>query len=146
MGISKVIVISADTKAAQKALKEVNLTIEQQEDLLKDTQRQIEKLEDLRNKTSKKDANRIIKYNDEIKKQNKNLKRTKTRLTENKQARSKANTELKNTVKNQRDYSGVLGVIDRINANCYNSNRNRCFGNCYNFSSNSINKFRSRSK
>tara|TARA_R110002153_G_scaffold94452_1_gene227756 strand:- start:4529 stop:6508 length:1980 start_codon:yes stop_codon:yes gene_type:complete len=113
MGISKVIVISADTKAAQKALKEVNLTIEQQEDLLKDTQRQIEKLEDLRNKTSKKDANRIIKYNDEIKKQNKNLKRTKTRLTENKQARSKANTELKNTVKNQRDYSGVLGVIDR---------------------------------
>ena len=80
MGISKVIVISADTKAAQKALKEVNLTIEQQEDLLKDTQRQIEKLEDLRNKTSKKDANRIIKYNEEIKKQNKNLKRTKTRL------------------------------------------------------------------
>ncbi len=113
MGISKVIVISADTKEAQKALNKVNLTIEQQEDLLKDTQRQIEKLEDLRDKTSKKDANRIIKYNDEIKKQNKNLKRTKTRLTENKQARAKANKELQTTIKEQRDYSGVLGMIDK---------------------------------
>ena len=63
MAIKKVIVISAETQKAQKALEEVNLTIEQQEDLIKDTQRQIEKLEDLRDKTSKKDANRIKKYN-----------------------------------------------------------------------------------
>ena len=63
------------TKQAQKALEEINLTIEQQEDLIKDTQRQIEKLEDLRDKTSKKDANRIKKYNEQIAEQNKNLKR-----------------------------------------------------------------------
>jgi len=113
MAITKVIVIQTDTQKAQKQLDKINLTIEQQEDLLKDIQRQIEKLEDIRGKTSKKDANRLKEINQEIKNQNKNLKRTKTRLTENKQARTKDNKALKDSVKNQRDYSGVLGVIDR---------------------------------
>ena len=53
MAIKKVIIISAETQKAQKALEDVNLTIEQQEDLIKDTRREIEKLEDLRNKTSR---------------------------------------------------------------------------------------------
>ena len=39
MAIIKVIQISAETKQAQKALEEINLTIEQQEDLIKDTQK-----------------------------------------------------------------------------------------------------------
>ena len=113
MAIKKVIVISAETQKAQKALEEVNLTIEQQEDLIKDTQRQIEKLEDLRDKTSKKDANRIKKYNEQIAEQNKNLKRTKTRLQENNKARTKENKVIKESVKEQREYTGVLGMIDK---------------------------------
>lgn len=113
MAITKVIQITADTKEAQKALEEINLTLEQQEDLIKDTQRQIEKLEDLRDKTSKKDANRIREYNEEITKQNKNLKRTKTRLQENKAARSDVNKEMKTSIDSQRDYSGVLGLVDK---------------------------------
>ena len=113
MAIIKVIQISAETKQAQKALEEINLTIEQQEDLIKDTQRQIEKLEDLRDKTSKKDANRIKKYNEQIAEQNKNLKRTKTRLQENNKARTKENKVIKESVKEQREYTGVLGMIDK---------------------------------
>lgn len=113
MAIIKVIEIQTDTQKAQKALDDINLTLQQQEDLLKDTQRQIEKLEDLRDKTSKKDANRLREINQEIKNQNKNLKRTKTRIQENKQARSKSNKVLKESVKDQKDYSGVLGLIDR---------------------------------
>jgi len=114
MAITKVIVISAETQKAQKALKEVNMTLEQQEDLLKDIQRQIEKLEDLRDKTSSKDLNKIKKYNDEIAIQNKNLKRTKTRIQENKQARTKETKAIKESVKEQREYTGVLGLIDKM--------------------------------
>ena len=113
MAIIKVIQISAETKQAQKALEEINLTIEQQEDLIKDTQRQIEKLEDLRDKTSKKDANRLKKYNEQIAEQNKNLKRTKTRLQENNKARTKENKAIKDSTKEQREYTGVLGIIDK---------------------------------
>ena len=113
MAIIKVIQISAETKQAQKALEEINLTIEQQEDLIKDTQRQIEKLEDLRDKTSKKDANRIKKYNEQIAEQNKNLKRTKTRLQENNKARTKENKVIKESIKEQKEHTGVLGIIDK---------------------------------
>ena len=113
MAIIKVIQISAETKQAQKALEEINLTIEQQEDLIKDTQRQIEKLEDLRDKTSKKDANRIKKYNEQIDQQNKNLKRTKTRLQENNKARTKENKVIKESIKEQKEHTGVLGIIDK---------------------------------
>ena len=113
MAIIKVIQISAETKQAQKALEEINLTLEQQEDLIKDTQREIEKLEDLRDKTSKKDSNRIKQYNEQIAESNKLLKRTKTRLQENKAARSGVNKEMKTSIDSQRDYSGVLGLVDK---------------------------------
>jgi len=113
MAIKKVIIISAETQKAQKALEDVNLTIEQQEDLIKDTRREIEKLEDLRNKTSKKDQNRIKEYNEKIDKSNQLLKRTKTRLQENKQERTKNNKVLKESVKQQRDLTGVLGIVDK---------------------------------
>lgn len=109
----KAIQISAETKEAQKALEEVNLTLEQQEDLIKDIQREIEDLEDLRDKTSKKDANRLKEYNDKLKESEKFLKRTKTRVKETRQERTKANKTLKDSVKQQRDYGGVLSIIDK---------------------------------
>ena len=113
MAIKKVIVISAETQKAQKALEEINLTLEQQEDLIKDTRREIERLEDLRDKTSKKDQNRIKEYNEKIEKSNKLLKRTKTRLQENKAERTKNNKEIQKSVKDQRDLTGVLGLVDK---------------------------------
>ncbi len=109
----KAIQISAETKEAQKRLEAINLTLEQQEDLLNDIQREIEKIEDLRDKTDPKDLNRIKEYNEEIKKQEKFLKRTKTRISEQRQARTKENKAVKESIKEQRDYGGVLGIIDK---------------------------------
>ena len=109
----KAIQISAETKEAQKRLEAINLTLEQQEDLLNDIQREIEKIEDLRDKTDPKDLNRIKEYNEEIKKQEKFLKRTKTRIKEQRQARTKENKAVKESIKEQRDYGGVLSIIDK---------------------------------
>ena len=109
----KAIQISAETKEAQKRLEAINLTLEQQEDLLNDIQREIENIEDLRDKTDPKDLNRIKEYNEEIKKQEKFLKRTKTRIKEQRQARTKENKAVKESIKEQRDYGGVLGIIDK---------------------------------
>ena len=109
----KAIQISAETKEAQKQLEKINLTLEQQEDLLNDIQRKIESIEDLRDKTSPKDLNRIKEYNEKIKEQEKFLKRTKTRITEQRQARTKENKVVKESIKQQRDYGGVLGIIDK---------------------------------
>tara|TARA_B110000211_G_scaffold71655_1_gene83022 strand:+ start:196 stop:2145 length:1950 start_codon:yes stop_codon:yes gene_type:complete len=109
----KAIQITAETKEAQKQLEKINLTLEQQEDLLNDIQREIESIEDLRDKTSPKDLNRIKEYNDKIKEQEKFLKRTKTRITEQRQARTKENKVVKESIKQQRDYGGVLGIIDK---------------------------------
>ena len=109
----KAIQISAETKEAQKRLEAINLTLEQQEDLLNDIQREIENIEDLRDKTDPKDLNRIKEYNDQIKLQEKFLKRTKTRIKEQRQARTKENKAVKESIKEQRDYGGVLGIIDK---------------------------------
>ena len=79
----KAIQISAETKEAQKQLEQINLTLEQQEDYVKDIQRAIEDLEDKRDATSKKDGNRLKQYNEQIKEANKNLTRQKRRLKEN---------------------------------------------------------------
>ena len=95
----KAIQISAETKEAQKRLEAINLTLEQQEDLLNDIQREIENIEDLRDKTDPKDLNRIKEYNEEIKKQDKFLKRTKTRIKEQRQARTKENKAVKESIK-----------------------------------------------
>jgi len=113
MAIKKVIEINAKTQKAQKNLEDINITIEKQEDLIKDVQREIEKLEDLKSKTSKKDKNRIEQYNERIAESNKLLKRTKTRLQENKQQRTKDNKEVKKSVTVQREYKGVLALVDR---------------------------------
>tara|TARA_R110002020_G_scaffold223936_2_gene433314 strand:- start:2010 stop:3977 length:1968 start_codon:yes stop_codon:yes gene_type:complete len=119
-----VVDIEAKTKQAQENLERINLKLEQQEDLVKDIQREIEKLEDLRDKTNKKDQNRINEYNEKIEKSNKFLKRTKTRIQENKQERTKANKVLKETVKNQADLGGVLGLVDKQTGGLISSTRN----------------------
>jgi len=105
--------ISAETKEAQKQLEQINLTLEQQEDYVKDIQRAIEDLEDKRDATSKKDGNRLKQYNEQIKEANKNLTRQKRRLKENTDQQKKQNKVVKDSIKDQRDYGGVLGIIDK---------------------------------
>ena len=114
MGKVIAIQISAETKQAQKALQEINLTLEQQEDLVKDIQREIEKLEDKRDATSKKDLNRLKQYNEKIEAAQKSQKRLNNRIRETKKDRGEANKTLKENIKQQKDYSGVLGSIDKF--------------------------------
>ena len=105
--------ITAETKEAQKKLEQINLTLEQQEDYVKDIQRAIEELEDKRDATSKKDGNRLKEYNEQIKEANKNLTRQKRRLKENRDEKTKQNKVVKQSIKDQRDFGGVLGIIDK---------------------------------
>ena len=106
--------VSAETKEAQKALEAVNQTLQEQEDILDETRRLIIKTEKLRDSTSKKDANRLKERNDKLKELNTSLKQQKDAIKLSKEQQKKSNVVVKQSIKNQRDYGGVLGSIDKF--------------------------------
>jgi len=106
--------VSAETKEAQKALEAVNQTLQEQEDILDETRRLIIKTEKLRDSTSKKDANRLKERNDKLKELNTSLKQQKDAIKLSKDQQKKANVVVKDSIKNQRDYGGVLGTVDKF--------------------------------
>ena len=113
MPITNEYTIKISVAEAKKNVEDINLSLEQQEDLLKDIQREINTIEDLRDKTSVKDGNRIKQYNEKLKEAAKLQKRTKQRVQETRQEQAKANKVLKEAEKNQADYGGVLGFVDK---------------------------------
>jgi len=106
--------VSAETKEAQKALEAVNQTLQEQEDILDETRRLIVKTEKLRDSTSKKDANRLKERNDKLKELNRSLKQQKDAISLSKDQQKKANVVVKQSIKDQRDYGGVLGTVDKF--------------------------------
>lgn len=106
--------VSAETKEAQKALEAVNQTLQEQEDILDETRRLIIKTEKLRDSTSKKDANRLKERNDKLKELNRSLKQQKDAISLSKDQQKKANVVVKQSIKDQRDYGGVLGTVDKF--------------------------------
>ena len=113
MPITNEYTIKISVSEAKKNVEDINLSLEEQEDLLKDIQREINKIEDLRDKTSVKDGNRLKKYNEQLKDAAKFQKRTKQRVQETKVEQAKANKVLKQAEKNQADFGGVLGFVDK---------------------------------
>jgi len=113
MPITNEYTIKISVAEAKKNVEDINLSLEEQEDLLKDIQREINTIEDLRDKTSVKDGNRIKQYNEKLKEAAKLQKRTKQRVQETRQEQAKANKVLKEAEKNQADYGGVLGFVDK---------------------------------
>ena len=113
MPITNEYTIKISVSEAKKNVEDINLSLQEQEDLLKDIQREINKIEDLRDKTSVKDGNRLKQYNEKLKEAAKLQKRTKQRVQETKQAQAEANKVLKQAEKNQADYGGVLGFVDK---------------------------------
>ena len=113
MPITNEYTIKISVKEAKKNVEDINLSLEEQEDLLKDIQREINKTEDLRDKTSKKDGNRLKQYNDKLKEAAKLQKRTKQRVQETRVEQAKANKVLKQAEKTQADFGGVLGFVDK---------------------------------
>ncbi len=113
MPITNEYTVKISVKEAKKNVEDINMSLQEQEDLLKDIQREIEKTEDLRDKTTSKDGNRLKKYNEKLKESVKLQKRTKLRVQETKQAQAESNKVLKEAEKNQADFGGVLGFVDK---------------------------------
>ena len=66
MSITNTYTVKISVKEAKKNVDDINMSLQQQEDLLKDIQREIEKIEDKRAKADPKDRNRIKQYNEKL--------------------------------------------------------------------------------
>jgi len=106
--------VSAETKQAQKALADVNSTLQEQEDILDAISREITKTENLLEKTSKKDANRLKERKDKLQNLNKTLKKQKEAIKRSKDEQKKSNVVVKQAIKDQKDYGGVLNTVDKF--------------------------------
>lgn len=113
MAIKKVFVVSAETKKAQKEVENLTEQLEIQDKVINDLNNDLARQQKMLENTSKANLSARKKINDEIKK-------TKTELAGEKRARAdlnnqrkKANKDLKETVKNQKDLTGVLGIVDK---------------------------------
>ena len=113
MAIKKVFVVSAETKKAQKDLENLTEQLEIQDKVINDLNNDLSRQQKMLENTSKANLSARKKINDEIKK-------TKTELAGEKRARvdlnnqrKKANKDVKNSIKNQKDLTGVLGFVDK---------------------------------
>lgn len=109
----KVIGFKVDTKTAQKNVEELNKSFEAQTDLIDDLENELMQYEKMLKETSKADLAGRKKVNEAIAKTKDRLKEEKFALKGLNKDRKKANEQLKETIANQRDYSGVLGFIDQ---------------------------------
>ena len=121
MAIKRTIVISAETKAAQKSVDELTEQLELQDAailrLTKDQQKYEDKLQDI----SKTNLAGQKHYNDLLKKTNRELKKEvkakRTLETEQK----KANKTLAEATKKQNKLSGVMGELDKLTGGAISS-------------------------
>jgi len=124
MAIKKVFVVSAETKKAQKEIEGLNERIETSDELISDLNKQLREQERLLENTAKTDIKRRKALNDNIKKTKKHLKEEKQDRSELNKERAKANKELKETVKNQKDLTGVLGFVDKATGGALSAMQN----------------------
>jgi DNA repair exonuclease SbcCD ATPase subunit len=124
MAIKKVFVVSAETKKAQKEVDDLNKSIEESDEIIKGLNTQLREQERLLENTAKTDIKRRKALNDNIKKTKKFLKEEKQDRSELNKERAKANKELKETVKNQKDLTGVLGFVDKATGGALSAMQN----------------------
>ena len=124
MAIKKVFVVSAETKKAQKEVEDLTQQLEIQDKVINDLNNDLSRQQKMLENTSKANLSARKKINDEIKK-------TKTELAGEKRARvdlnnqrKKANKDLKETVKNQKDLTGVLGFVDKATGGALSAMQN----------------------
>ena len=113
MAIKKVFVVSAETKKAQKEIENLTEQLEIQDKVINDLNNDLARQQKMLENTSKSNLAARKKINNEIKK-------TKTELAGEKRARvdlnnqrKKANKDVKDSIKNQKDLTGVLGFVDK---------------------------------
>tara|TARA_R110000737_G_scaffold154000_1_gene183207 strand:+ start:5609 stop:7654 length:2046 start_codon:yes stop_codon:yes gene_type:complete len=105
--------LKLSTEQAQGNLDELNKSLELQEDLILDIEKELRQYEKQLLKTSKTDLAARKDVNDKIKVTKERLKDEKIALKAVNKDRKKANKTLKESTANSRDYSGVLGMIDQ---------------------------------
>ena len=113
MAIKKVFVVSAETKKAQKDVENLTEQLEIQDKVINDLNNDLARQQKILENTSKSNLAARKKINNEIEK-------TKTELAGEKRARvdlnnqrKKANKDVKDSIKNQKDLTGVLGFVDK---------------------------------
>tara|TARA_R100000951_G_scaffold15779_1_gene12422 strand:- start:2178 stop:4331 length:2154 start_codon:yes stop_codon:yes gene_type:complete len=104
--------LKIDTKTAQANIDELNQSLELQEDLINDIEKELSGYQKQLEKTSKKDLAARKSLNDKIKKTKSNLNEEKQGLKDVKIARDKSNKALKEAEQNTADFGGVLGMVD----------------------------------
>jgi len=105
--------VKLSTKQAQANVDELNKSLELQENLIEDIEKDIRKYEKQINKTSKTDLAQRKRLNDKIKETKERLKDEKIALKQVNKDRKTANQVMKESEANAKDYSGVLGMIDQ---------------------------------
>ena len=113
MAIEKEYTLKLSTEQAQSNVDELNKSLELQESLIDDIEKEISQYEKQINKTSKTDLAGRKKLNDQIKKSKERLKDEKIALKDLNKDRKKANEQQKEATENAADYSGVLSIVDQ---------------------------------
>ena len=113
MAIEKEYTLKLSTADAQANVDELNKSLELQESLIEDIEKEIRQYEKQLNKTSKTDLAAQKKIKDALTKKKEALKDEKIALKDLNKERKKSNEELKEATENTADYSGVLGIVDQ---------------------------------
>ena len=121
MAVKRVIVISAETKAAQKSVDELTEQLEIQDKVIKKLTRDQEFYEDKLASTNKANLAAVTFYNNKLKEtQNELRNETRSRKTLTDEQK-KANKTLAETTKKQNKLSGVMGSLDKITGGAISS-------------------------
>lgn len=113
MAIEKEYTLKLSTADAQANVDELNKSLELQESLIEDIEKEVRQYEKQINKTSKTDLAGRKKLNDQIKISKERLKDEKIALKDLNKDRKKANEQQKEATENAADFSGVLGIVDQ---------------------------------
>ena len=113
MAIEKEYTLKLSTADAQANVDELNKSLELQESLIEDIEKEIRQYEKQINKTSKTDLAGRKKLNDQIKISKERLKDEKIALKNVNKDRKKANEQQKEATENAADYGGVLSIVDQ---------------------------------
>jgi len=105
--------LKISTKQAQANIDELNKSLELQEQLVEDIEKELRQYQKDLNKTSATDLARRKDLNDKIKQTKERLTDEKIALKQVNKDRKKANEVMKEAEENAADYSGALGLIDQ---------------------------------
>ena len=121
MAIKRTIVISAETKAAQKSVDELTEQLEIQDKVILKLTDDQEKYEDKLQDISKTNFAGQKKYNDLLKKTNRELKKEVKAKRTLEAEQKKANKTLAEATKKQNKLSGVMGELDKLTGGAISS-------------------------